>query len=221
MGYGTDSDESYLESGRNTARALRELLAEHGEKFEGPKSLLEWGCSTGRVLRHFEGEAEQGEVWGVDRDEDAIRWAKANLSPPFRFVTCTSYPHLPFEDAKFSFIYGISVLTHLEHLVDTWLLELRRIMKGGGLAVFTVHDDHTARWMLQYGRMPWIPEDLNLNQVPEHDIINIRIESGNWRGKYTFFSDAWIEREWGQYFDVLEIKPYAEGYQSAVVLRKS
>jgi SAM-dependent methyltransferase len=219
MGYGTDSDESYLRSGQETTNSLRRLVARHGASIAD--SVLDWGCSTGRVLRHFRDEAEISEFWGADRDERAIRWAKSNLCPPFRFVSVADDPELPFADERFSLVYGISVFTHIGHRVDAWLVELRRIVRKGGHAIFTIHDDHTAGWMLQYGRMPWVPPELDLNEVPERDVMTFSIDSGDWRGEYTFFGDEWIEREWSQYFELLEIRPYAEGYQSAVVLKRT
>lgn len=220
MGYGPDSDEEYLESGRKTFQSIRELANEHSASIgDGP--VLDWGCSAGRILRHFADAMPGCELWGVDVDDAAIRWAKNHLSPPLRFVTGSTFPHLPFEDSKFSFIYGISVFTHIGHFADAWLLELRRVLQTGGLAIFTVHDERTAQWLDEYLRMPWVPPELDLKEIANHDVTIVKIDSGNWRGTYTFFRSAWIEKEWGRYFDVLQIKPYVEGYQSAVVLRKS
>jgi SAM-dependent methyltransferase len=113
---------------------------------------MDWGCATGRTLRHFAVEAGANEFWGTDQDEASVTWAKENLSPPFRFVTCTAYPHLPFSDSKFGLIYGLSVFTHLEYLQDLWLMEIHRVLRSGGHAIFTVHDEHTVRFMAERGR---------------------------------------------------------------------
>jgi len=221
MGYG-QTDEEHLESGRTTASSIRSILADHGIELGEDSVVMDWGCAGGRVLRHFAEEAEQTEFWGLDRDEQAIRWAKENLSPPFHFLTVTTYPHLPFPDEKFSLVYGISVFTHIEHLVDLWLMEFNRVLQRGGHAIFTIHDENTAEWLYEHNReaWPWVPPELDLLEVPYHDVTNINIPSGTYAGTYTFFKQDWIRREWGRYFQVVEMRPYAEFYQTAVLLRK-
>jgi ubiquinone/menaquinone biosynthesis C-methylase UbiE len=70
-------------------------------------------------------------------------WANRHLRPPFRFVTPTTLPHLPFADGYFQMIYAGSVFTHIADLADAWLLELRRVLAPGGRAYLTFHDSHT------------------------------------------------------------------------------
>ena len=219
MGYGTGSEEDFLKSGARTAEQLRALMSDHTIVIEPGDAALEWGCATGRVLRCFAEEAEYADIWGIDLHVPSITWAKDNLSPPFRFTSCTSYPHLPFEDGHFKFIYAISVFTHIEHLLDMWLMELRRIVEVNGFVIVTLHDENTVKYFQENGRPVWIPKNLSLEEILEHEVCVIRGE--HWGQTYTIFQTDWIRREFGRYFDVLEIRPFAEGYQSAIVLRKS
>jgi SAM-dependent methyltransferase len=147
MGYGR-TDAHYLEMGRSTAGAIRRAFSTYGIGLSAGDAILDWGGASGRVLRHFEPEAAELELWGCDQDAPHISWARHNLSPPFHFVTSTAYPHLPFEDNKFRFVYGISVFTHLYQLVDAWLMEFRRILAPGGYALFTIHDENTWKWLM-------------------------------------------------------------------------
>lgn len=218
MGYATPSDALFLKTGEQSASWLKSIMNDHRIEIGAGDAALDWGCATGRVLRWFSEEARHGEFWGVDQHGESIAWAKENLSPPFRFMTCSSYPHLPFEDNKFKFVFGISVFTHLEHLQDMWLVEMNRIMKPKGYAIFTIHDEHTVQWFQDNGRPRWIPNELDLSNILEHEITVITRDS--WASTYTFFRTELIQREWGRYFDVLDINPYVEGYQSAVVLQK-
>jgi ubiquinone/menaquinone biosynthesis C-methylase UbiE len=218
MGYATQSDYLYLEIGEKSVSWLRSIMKDHQIEIGAGDAAMEWGCATGRVLRWFAEEAKHSEFWGVDQHGESIAWAKQNLAPPFQFMTCCAYPHLPFEDNKFKFVYGISVFTHIEHLQDMWLMEMNRIMKPKGFAVFTIHDEHTVQWFQDNGKPRWIPNELELSSILEHEMTVITQQW--WGATYTFFRTEWIQREWGQYFDVLEIKPYAEDYQSAVVLQK-
>lgn len=218
MGYATQSEEAFLESGAGTAASLRAIFASHAIAVGESGCALEWGCASGRVLRHFAPEAARCEFWGADPDEACMIWARENLAPPFHFVTCTAFPHLPFEDGKFSLIYGISVMTHIERLRDAWLSELARILRPGGWAVLTIHDERTAEIFAKTGSPSWMPYDLDPAEIPRHEIAVIG--GGTWSGVFTFFRSDYIRREWGRWFEVAEIRPEAESYQSAVVLRK-
>ncbi|MBT8062208.1 MAG: class I SAM-dependent methyltransferase [Xanthomonadales bacterium] len=217
MGYAQD-DAEYIRSGQSSCNILRRTLSDHGVELGPGSAMLDWGSTTGRVLRGFAPEAAAGEAWGCDVDGPSIEWARSNLSPPFRFVTGTSFPHLPFEDGKFRFIYGLSVFTHIEHLVDAWLLELHRVLEPGGCAIFTIHDEHTVEYLRQHERPNWMPSGLGWDEILQHDVTVVRGE--RWSRTYTFFSGQHIRRHWGQVFDVAELRPHSEGYQTAVVLRK-
>jgi ubiquinone/menaquinone biosynthesis C-methylase UbiE len=59
------------------------------------------------------------------------------------FANTTTLPHVPYEDNYFDLIYAGSVFTHIADLADAWLLELKRILRPGGMLYVTVHDDHT------------------------------------------------------------------------------
>ncbi len=221
MGYGKD-DQEFLLMGQHTAESLRRVLGREGLYLKEGTSVLDWGCGSGRVLRHFAEEARHCEFWGVDQDATHILWAKQNLSPPFKFLTCTAYPHLPFEDGKFKLIYAISVFTHLFHLTDMWLMELRRILSRGGYAVLTILDEHTWQYLTEHEaeRPFWLPNE-NLSKTLEADVVVLGAASHTWDYSYSFFKTGWIAREWGQYLDVVSFEPLFESYQTAVVLRKS
>ncbi len=179
---------------------------------------MEWGCTSGRVLRHFSDEADATEFWGIDVDQTSIDWAKASLSPPFHFLCCSEYPHLPFSDDKFSLVYAISVMTHIGHFRDMWLMELRRILRAGGILVLTINDEHTIE-TYKHDRPGWAPEELDFSQAEDHEFTVVY--GRNWADTFTLFTTDYVRREWGRYFEILDIKVRAENNrQSAVVLRK-
>jgi SAM-dependent methyltransferase len=225
MGYAPENDKNYLDGGARTAAKVRKALERHQLDSTGPGPILEWGCASGRVLRHFAPEALSADVWGIDVDGPHLQWAKENLSPPFRFVTCTAYPHLPFEDGTFGLVYGISVFTHIYHLVDTWLMEIRRILAPGGYSIFTIHDEYTWKWLRENIAQNafwqhWLTE-AELKDELRDDLYVLRQGHGAaWNQQQVFCRTHWVRQEWGQYLDVLSIEPYFELYQSAVILRK-
>lgn len=219
MGYAVDNDESYLHGGQGSAATLRTIMREYGISLQDCKAAMDWGCATGRALRWFAEEAREIEFWGVDQDDVSMVWAKENLNPPFHFVTCTAYPHLPFADNKFGLVYALSVFTHLEHFPDLWLMEFHRVLQPGGHAIFTIHDEHTVQFFQENGRPQWIPAGLELAEIANHETTVIHGEL--WHQTYTFFQSDYTRREWGRYFQVLGIRLHSDGYQSAVVLKKT
>jgi SAM-dependent methyltransferase len=225
MGH-SDQAEKFIAAGVNSATWIRRIMQREGVDLTQNARVLDWGCATGRVLRHFEDEAQLGEFWGADESSVCIDWNKANLCPPFKFVTCTAYPHLPFEDEQFHLIYGLSVFTHVLHLMDMWLMEFRRILVPGGYACFSIHDEHTWSELSRneslrrdfVSRGFWPHEDFSIDL--RHD-IEILAQPGNWGGVTTFFRTDWIAQEWGHYFEIVSFEPLCEAYQTVVVMRKA
>jgi ubiquinone/menaquinone biosynthesis C-methylase UbiE len=181
-------------------------------------TMLDWGGAAGRVVRNFAPEARQGvNVWGCDVHAPSIEWAKNHLSPTFKFFNSLALPHLPFPEKTFKFICGFSIFTHLVVMRDLWLLELRRVLRPDGCLVLTIHDESTWSWFREHGMPQWMPAELrNVADVPG-ELVDIR--GSSWEYCYTFFHSEYIRRIWGQYFQVAEIVPRAESYQTAVVLK--
>ena len=224
QGYYPGDDAGFLASGKAAADQIRSIAREHGLSIGGGDAVLDWGCASGRVLRHFAAEAQVAEFWGVDLDARLIAWAKENLWPPFHFVTGSAYPHLPFEDHKFSLVYAHSVFTHIEHLADAWIMELRRVMRRGGLAVLSAHTEDTVAFMDGDKRgealRRWLPAALGPREILAHEVTVV--SRRGWQPTLTFYRSDWLRREWGRYFEFMEIRPPPENSkQPAVVLRKA
>ena len=75
----------YLRTGRARRLAIQRALPDDFA-FDG-KRVLDFGCGAGRVLRHFQPEAESGEFWGCDLYEPTIAWLNENQgSCPIRLL---------------------------------------------------------------------------------------------------------------------------------------
>ena len=219
MGYGAGNMDHYLACGRKSYDVLTKILQAHRVDLAAGDSLLDWGCAAGRVVRTFSAEAKRGcQVWGCDVHTPSIRWAQAHLAPPFQFCNSSSLPHLGFPEETFKFIYGLSVMTHLIALRDLWLLELRRVLRPDGCLVLTVHDESTWDWFRAHGMPHWMPAELRSAAELRGECLEIR--GSRWDHCYTFFHSDYVRRVWGQFFEVAQIVPCADSYQSAVVLRK-
>lgn len=136
--YGRTVDE-YLQNGKRDLQVMADLVAASGRTIDQLGHIFELGCADGRMLRWLEPLASDREIWGSDIDAGRILWCKQHLSPPFRFLTNTIVPHLPFEDRKFGFVFAGSVFSHIDDLADAWFAELHRILRPGGILFVTVH----------------------------------------------------------------------------------
>jgi ubiquinone/menaquinone biosynthesis C-methylase UbiE len=138
LGYGR-SPEEYLANGQRHVQTMLDLLRASGACLERGTRLLDLGCGAGRMIRWLTDFAGYGEVWGTDISAEPIVWCTQHLAPPFYFLVNTTFPHLPFEDRYFDVVYAGSVFTHIDDLAQTWLLEMRRVLRTGGKLYVTIH----------------------------------------------------------------------------------
>lgn len=225
MGYGSSAGE-YLSSGRgDAARMLQEVEAAVPGFVAG--RVLDLGCGAGRMLRAvpLPRGVEGAERWGLDINAPAITWCQENLSPPMLFATTTTLPHLPFEDGYFDLVYCGSVFTHMLDLADAWLLEIRRVLRRGGLSYVTIHDRSTIEALNSDGEF----SSSGLRRQLEEAHARTGILSRDFRSfslgtepdSQVFFDAPYFARKVGRIGRVLAIRERAYGYQTAVLWQKS
>jgi ubiquinone/menaquinone biosynthesis C-methylase UbiE len=227
VGYGPDLAE-YLNGGREHFACMRKVLADEAFSLQPGDRVLDFGCAAGRMIRCLKPEASQYEIWGVDIFAATILWCQQHLGEWFRFLTSTTSPHLPFEDGYFNFIYAGSVFTHIGDLEDAWLMELRRILKPGGLMYLTMHDNRTIDVILSSPpghllhdtsiRKQLIALDAELQFTTQgYKIFMTSRAPGNTQ---VFHDKDYIQQHWGRYLTVRGFYPETYGYQAAVTLGK-
>lgn len=172
MGYSADNQE-YLEWGRYDRDLIFSRIAERMEIKHGMK-ILDFGCSSGRVLRHFEEQHQKlgWDLYGVDIQARPIEWMRQNLPNHFKIYTGNTLPHLPFEDNTFDAIYGFSVFTHIKYQWDAWILELRRVLKPGGVLLQTIHSEHAWAFYHRHREQSWVIDNHaeRMYDRPEMDV---------------------------------------------------
>jgi SAM-dependent methyltransferase len=115
-----------------------------------PRSVLDIGCGTGRLLIGWHADDPTRRLAGVDINPDLIGWNQQNLSGVADWSVCALSPPLRFPDASFDLIQMISVLTHLPlDRQREWIAEVRRLLRPGGQAVITLHGELYARLLLE------------------------------------------------------------------------
>jgi ubiquinone/menaquinone biosynthesis C-methylase UbiE len=105
--------------------ALREFEIEPGES-----RLLDIGCSTGILTRHY---AEFfGEVVGIDIDDGAIEWARKNRAAENIRYEVGDSMNLPFADCDFDIVTCTHIYEHVPQ-AQTMLDEIHRVLRPGGI----------------------------------------------------------------------------------------
>lgn len=102
-------------------------------KIEKGKKILEIGCGVGLFTRRVQTKGAQ--ITAIDISPHLLDRARQNINSPDVKFHCCNVEEMPFESNKFDIILGISILHHLN--LDNVLSEIRRVLKRGGLIVFS------------------------------------------------------------------------------------
>jgi SAM-dependent methyltransferase len=129
----TPWSREYIEVGRKSASTILALASVAGVG-EGSR-VLDFGCGSGRTIRHL--QQSRWTLTGCDVDEEAVAWCRSSL--PFAdFIVSGENPPLDFPDGSFDAIFAISVFTHFPPEAQAaWISELGRILRPGGIAMLS------------------------------------------------------------------------------------
>jgi len=198
--------ESYLIGQEPTTQAVLMALGRVGAMPTQFKNVLDFGCGCGRILIPMQKHLPQAQFYETDTEEDLIRWSRTHI-PQAKFSQNGPEPPLPYADATFDLIYGLSVFTHLdERLQFLWLEELRRVAQPGAILVLTVHG----------------MTDLAVTNPEGFQFVKSEAWSDFFPDFYhtTYHSRAYVEKQWGRFFTVLDYDNKTLG-QDIVVLRRA
>jgi SAM-dependent methyltransferase len=212
----------FLVSGATDYHRLdRALVAVSGSHLHEFSRVLDWGVGCGRVARHFP-VARSDALTGCDIDRDNIDWCRAHLQGTFFASQLT--PPLPFANASFEIVYGISVFTHFrEPMQLRWLDELARVTAPGAILLLTTH----GQTAIDFSRLSPADYARVTQDVQRAGILvsgtNTQLDGhAEHAGEYVnvYHSADYVRRTWGQFFDVLHILPGYILHHDLVVLRK-
>ena len=220
---------AYWLSGLKDFLALQRTAASYRLNFDTCR-YFELGCASGRVLRHVACQS-QAEVWCSDINLRHLEWIRLFLPDKIKLSQNTVLPQLPITDNYFDLITAFSVFTHIDDFEFAWLQEIRRILKIGGLAYLTFQSD-TVWETYKHG---WIKDTI----MPLKDrIADYRIDDGFFDGHLpaektvfwwplenaynctVFHHTNYIRKEWGRFFEIVEIIPFRHIFQDVVLLRR-
>ena len=116
-----------------------DALTEAGAALDAGRRVLDFGCSSGRVVRVLSAAFPHVEWHGCDPIEASIEWAAGHL-PGVRFAISHREPPLAYPDAFFDGVFAISIWSHFsERAALRWLAEMRRVIRPSGYLLLTTH----------------------------------------------------------------------------------
>ena len=162
---------------------------------EDGQTILDFGCGSGRVLRHFVSEPRV-HLAGCDIHQPTIAWMQANYPATVRLYANNEMPPLPEADDTFDLVYCGSVFSHLTNWAP-WLLELRRVLKPGGALVASLHGE--GYWSIGFHGTRGVPwDENNTGLLVEHYGTSF---DDNW-GPAVYVSEWWVREHWGRVLDI-------------------
>lgn len=202
----TRDSQLFLDSGRQSAREMRDAVSLLGRPLEDHQRILDFGCGCGRILLWLDDLGRDVDLIGTDIDGPALAWAQENI-PYARFIRNEGLPPLDLPDGSVDLVLNHSVFTHLdESHQDAWLSELRRVTKPGGTVLLTVHGVHPFQTTLPHWRtFDWYTDRIEQEWEQRGFVF---VDEGLWRGKFpafyrtTFHAPWYVFRHWSRLFDI-------------------
>lgn len=213
--------EVFNGGGRQLLAAVEQALALEGRSLRDAGAVYDWGCGSGRLLRHLEGAVgPQTRILGSDVDGEAIAWA-SRAFPRMELRTNGFAPPLPAADGEVDVLVSSSIVTHLtEADQDAWLADVARVLAPGGIALITTAGPRMLETMRGTEDLPTRGRELHdrlaalpaLDHAAGHGFLFEPYEVNRWNrrdftgitGEYglAFHDPAYVRDHWSQWFEV-------------------
>jgi len=219
-----ESAEKHLASGKKDFQDIYEILKRNNVSIADLERIFEFGCSNCRILRQFLNFPNSPSLWGADIQVNKVFWAMENL-PQLNLIVNNITPPLPFGDGYFGFVYAGSVFTHIVEYHTAWLVELARVIKPGGYACFSFHDEASHKYFTdpspgwEQKNVDWVAEPIRQDKdiydnFLRFDFDFLRSGCSYYEGtaqSVVFMSRRYIEKITGQFFELIDLVPNSYG----------
>lgn len=175
-----------------------DALDHAGIEVRDDATVLDFGASSGRVLRAIAAGRPDLECVGCDPNEEAIGWATENL-PMARFFVSPLRPPLELADASVDVAYAISIWSHFaEGPAVEWLAEMHRVIAPGGALVFTTHGFDCLSTLLRREHVsPGTAAAAATAMVQgRHHFVDVFGPDGDWGVRDAGWGNAYLTLEW-------------------------
>jgi SAM-dependent methyltransferase len=189
---------------------------------------LDFGCSSGRVVRVLAAAYPEVRWQGCDPNQPAIGWASEQL-PGIDFFVSRQDPPLPLADASLDLVFAVSVWSHYgAGSAVRWLAEMHRVLKPGALLLLTTHGPISVDFYRRNGlrgkeQLDEVERALSLDGFWFKDEFGNR---GDWGVKHSewgtaFLSPSWLLSRLGDEWELARFGPgKIEGNQDVYLLRR-
>ena len=227
-GYAPGFDGAYWLTGLEDYLKVMQVAEKQNVK---PQSVFDFGCASGRLIRHFAAQSNVSEIWGSDINRRHIRWLYEHLPQTVKPLFNHCIPSLPLPDGSIDIVTAFSVFTHIDTFETSWLAEIRRILSPNGFAYLTVHNEAT--WIALRDQIdneanrlvqsiirvdPEFKTQIQ-NDLPSDRLVYRFSQMGPYRAQ-VFHSNKYLENVWGRFFKVVQILDLHHVRQSVVVLQR-
>jgi len=210
---GSPSREWFSVRGRRDAGLFADLAARHGLDLGGGRVVADFGCGCGRLARWLAPQVlgGGGRFLGFDLNPRLAEWCAANLAGDY--AANGLRPPLPCAPGTVDVLYAYSVFTHLRRpTAVAWLGEIARVLRPGGLALLTFHDE-------TYAEAFGTPQVRAALRRRGHFVLHDALEGSNYISAWT--TRAHFTAMAASAFEVLDVIPgQDDATQAIAVLRR-
>ena len=230
------SNEHALNEAYNFYSEMKRQAARLGMPVNLNSRILDFGCSWGRYLRYFWRDVYTHNLFGVDIDPDVLKLS-ARLKVPGQLSRIVPEGSLPYETASFTHAFSYSVFTHLpEHISLRWIAEIARVLKPGGVFVFTVEPprfidfvasippDAEFAWHRGLRAALGDPEEAR-ERAERGELVYLATGGGDYRAADVYgdavIPELYARSRWIEHFEIAEyIDEQTKFWQAVVVARR-
>jgi len=154
---------------------------------------LDFGCSSGRVVKPLAAAYPEIRWLGCDPNEPAVTWAREHL-PGIEFFASGNLPPLALGDGALELVYAISIWSHFKpSRGELWLAEMQRLLAPGGYLVMTTHGPTSVAHYASIGQR---------SAAQSQEILDALYEQGWWYAAEFGTTGDWgvLDPEWGTAF---------------------
>jgi len=207
---------------------ITEVLDDIGRSIGDGDKILDFGCSSGRVIKTLQAAYPGATFIGCDPNQEAIAWASKEM-PSAQFFVSAEVPPIAAPNHAYDIVYAISIWSHFsERAALRWFEEMHRIIVSGGFLIFTTHGFGSLQHYLAHGAMSqqqteMARQNMHIMGVQFMDVFG---PDGDWGvGKFdwgqSFFSPAWFIDHLTNAWDIILYKHRrSENNQDVYVLKR-
>jgi SAM-dependent methyltransferase len=184
--------------GTYEADLVTDALESVGVEIPSLRSALDFGCSSGRVVRVLQAAYPSVGWHACDPNGPAIEWAREAL-PAIDFFVNGNEPPLSMPGETLDLVCAISIWSHFApQLGLRWFEEMHRLIRPGGYLVCTAHGNAAVDFYISTAARPPAQADeiLGAMYVDGFWYAQEFGELGDWGVVNTEWGTAFLSAEW-------------------------